>query len=322
MKADRWKFQIALAESNDDPALRIGAVFAAIAIRSQAGDMADLLRWSQTAIEWADGDPTKGNLIVGSPLAVALAFRGVARWWLGRPGWREDLREAVAIARNADATTLAFAVAWSYGLGITAGVLRPDDAALCDLEQALKIAEASGDDNALGSVKYVLAAALLYRNSEGDRERRLSMVTEVRDMCLHRRFPMSELPIIDLCVAWDRARSGDRDGAIPAMRQSAEDLHIRGQFMSCVAATAVLVETLLDQANESDLTEAETAIDRLAAVTGGGWIARDIMVLRLRVLLSRAHGDDAAYRDYRDRYRDIATSLGYEGHIDWAEAMT
>ncbi len=24
---------------------------------------------------------------------------------------------------------------------------------------------------------------------------------------------------------------------------------------------------------------------------------------------------------YRDRYRDMATTLGYEGHIDWAEAM-
>ena len=32
-------------------------------------------------------------------------------------------------------------------------------------------------------------------------------------------------------------------------------------------------------------------------------------------------GDEAAYRDYRDRYRDMATSLGFEGHMAWAEAM-
>ena len=25
--------------------------------------------------------------------------------------------------------------------------------------------------------------------------------------------------------------------------------------------------------------------------------------------------------DYRDRYRDMAKSLGFEGHIAWAEAM-
>jgi hypothetical protein len=39
------------------------------------------------------------------------------------------------------------------------------------------------------------------------------------------------------------------------------------------------------------------------------------------VLLARAQGDDTGYRDYRDRYRDMATSLGFEGHIAWAEAM-
>ena len=49
---------------------------------------------------------------------------------------------------------------------------------------------------------------------------------------------------------------------------------------------------------------------------------RDITLLRLRALLAKAHGDEAAHRDYRDRYRAMATSLGFEGHIDWAKAMT
>jgi hypothetical protein len=43
-------------------------------------------------------------------------------------------------------------------------------------------------------------------------------------------------------------------------------------------------------------------------------------LLRLRALLARAHGDPA-YTDFRDRYRDMARSLGFEGHIAWAEAM-
>jgi hypothetical protein len=46
-----------------------------------------------------------------------------------------------------------------------------------------------------------------------------------------------------------------------------------------------------------------------------------IWLLRLRALPARAHGDAAAYTDFRDRYRDMATSLGFEGHIAWAEAM-
>ena len=44
-------------------------------------------------------------------------------------------------------------------------------------------------------------------------------------------------------------------------------------------------------------------------------------VLRLRALLARAHGDEAAYRDYRDRYRAMAIFLGFEGHMKWAEEM-
>jgi hypothetical protein len=38
-------------------------------------------------------------------------------------------------------------------------------------------------------------------------------------------------------------------------------------------------------------------------------------------LVMPACGDDAAYADFRDRYRDMAKTLGFEGHIAWAEAM-
>jgi hypothetical protein len=41
----------------------------------------------------------------------------------------------------------------------------------------------------------------------------------------------------------------------------------------------------------------------------------------MRALPAQAQGDEAAYRNYRDRYRDMAKTLGFEGHIAWAEAM-
>ncbi len=82
------------------------------------------------------------------------------------------------------------------------------------------------------------------------------------------------------------------------------------------------METLLDRSAESDVAEAEAAIERLAAAPAEeGLVMRDIWLLRLRALLARAHGDEAAYRDFADRYRDMAKTLGYEGHIAWAEAM-
>ena len=71
-----------------------------------------------------------------------------------------------------------------------------------------------------------------------------------------------------------------------------------------------------------DVVEAEAAIERLAAAPADeGLVLRDVWLLRLRALLARAHGDEVRYREHRDRYRDMARTLGYEGHIAWAEAM-
>jgi uncharacterized protein YicC (UPF0701 family) len=82
------------------------------------------------------------------------------------------------------------------------------------------------------------------------------------------------------------------------------------------------VETLLDRGTDGDVAEAEAAIERLAAARAEEGLAiREIWLLRLRALLARAHRDDAAYADFRDRYRDMAKTLGYEGHMKWAEAM-
>jgi hypothetical protein len=82
------------------------------------------------------------------------------------------------------------------------------------------------------------------------------------------------------------------------------------------------VETLLERGTHDDVAEAEAAIERLAtAPLDEGLVICEIRLLRMRALLAKAHGDETAYRDYRDRYRAMATSLGFEGHMNWAEAM-
>jgi Beta-ketoacyl synthase, N-terminal domain len=52
-----------------------------------------------------------------------------------------------------------------------------------------------------------------------------------------------------------------------------------------------------------------------------GLVMREIWLQRLRALQARAQGDVGAYTHFRDRYRDMARTLGLEGHIAWAEAM-
>ena len=136
--------QMALLESIGDPAPTIGLASVAFCNWADGGEFGELLRWSQTVVDLADGDPAKGaGFSVGSPLAVALAWRGTARWWLGRPEWRQDLHNAVAMARDSDPATLACVVAWTYGIAMLYGVLRADDSALRVFEEAVQTAEGS-----------------------------------------------------------------------------------------------------------------------------------------------------------------------------------
>ena len=95
-----------------------------------------------------------------------------------------------------------------------------------------------------------------------------------------------------------------------------------GQPASWVVAIGILVETLLDRGAKGDMAEAEAAIDRMANLPATeGWVLRDMLALRLRALLAKAVADEMSYRDFRDRYRAKAESLGFEGHMQWAEAM-
>lgn len=107
--------QMALLESIGDATLTMGLAFVPFINWFDVGEFGEILRWSQTIIDLAEGDPAKGTGFgLGSPLAFALAFRGVARWWLGRPGWRQDLYDAFAMARNSDPATVALLHGWTY----------------------------------------------------------------------------------------------------------------------------------------------------------------------------------------------------------------
>jgi hypothetical protein len=315
--------QMALLESIGDPALTIAAAYAAIAIKGDTGEMADILRWSQTVVDLAEGDPVKGaNFGMGSPLAAALVWRGIARYWRGRDGWRQDLDDAVAMARTSDPATHALVVSYKYSSAILNGVLRPDDSAVREIEEALQIAEGLSGDTALGLVKASLSLVLLSRDAPADRHRGLKLLTQVRDMWLRERSRLYLIPFADVYAARERARRGDRDGAIPVMRKAVNQMYQAGRFGYGVPVTGVLVETLLERGAEGDLAEAQEAIDRLANLPADeGPAMLEITLLRLRALLARTRGDEAAYRDFRDRYRDMASSLGFEGHIAWADAM-
>ena len=122
------------------------------------------------------------------------------------------------------------------------------------------------------------------------------------------------VPVVDIHLAQQKARSGDLDGAIGLARAVLDDLFDSGGAIWSVLATTVLVEALLRRGADGDLQDAQTEIDRLAAVpTDPGFVLHEIWLLRLRALLARARGDEAGYRDFRDRYRAMATELWLRG---------
>jgi hypothetical protein len=312
--------QMALLESIGDPNLTVGLTFVPFINWYDAGEFGELLRWSQTVIELTEGDPAIGaGFGIGSPLALALAFRGVAHWWLGRPGWRRDFGDALEMARNSDATTLALVAGWCFG-GIFFGVLRADDSSLELCEEALQSAQAESGDIALLFAKYELGAVLLYRDNTADRSRGFELVVEACTW-LRERIP-SLVPITEVWAARETFRRGDRDAAITVIRKAAQELPLSERPGYGVYAIAVLAEALLERGGQGDLAEAEAAIESLAQLRADeGWVIRDIFVLRLNALAARARGDDVAYRGLVTRYRALAESLGYEGHIEWAETM-
>jgi class 3 adenylate cyclase len=316
---------MALIESLDDPTLTVGLSFAPIFAKMESAEWCDVLLWSQRVIDLADGDPSKGNFLFGSPLAGVLTSRAMARYCLGSPGWSDDVQEALAMARGADPMSYATVVSLIYPAGISFGVLRPNDSAMREIEDALQIAERSGDDIALGLARMTLGVALLHRGTEKDCERGRQLLAEVSEVFRRRRHNLGELPFVEVYMAREQARRGDRDDAIRLMGASVDQLFADGRLLGWgVPATGVLVKTLLDRGGAGDIAEAEAAIERLAAAPtddGEPEPARDIWLLRLRALLAHARGDAAAYAQLRDSYRDMARTLQFDGHLAWADAM-
>jgi class 3 adenylate cyclase len=314
---------MAVIESVGDPTLTVGLSFAPTYAKAESAEWSDALRWSQRVIDLADGDPAKGNFIFGSPLAIAFTNRAMARYCLGRPGWRDDVSHGLALARSADPLSYGAVVGWVYFAGIPFGVLAADEPTVREIEHVLRISERSSDDLALALARMTLGTALAHRPTAAERERGQKLLAEVGEVFLRGGHNLSELPIVDVYSARESARCGDLDDAIPRIRAAVDHLFRDERLLAWgVPATGVLVEILLERGAAADAAEAQAAIERLAAAPADkGLVIRDIWLLRVRALLARAHGDAAAYAHFRDRYRDMAKTLGFEGHIEWAEAM-
>jgi adenylate cyclase len=310
-----------LLESIGDPMLILGLSIAPSNVKFQAGEATEGLRLAQRVIDLAEGDPTKGALVIGSPLATATALRGSNRYCLGLPGWKEDLNRGVAMARTVDTTSHIATVLWKYGFAVQVGAVQPDAVADRDTAEALEIAESSGDDFAVNSAR-VSRGLVLIHQGDSQRAAGLALIAQYREAHQRHGYAQSAVRFADAEIAREKARVGDVDGAIALARAIVNHLFDAGEMITRAAATAVLVESLLQRGSPADLTDAQAAIDRLAAVpTDPGFVLFEIPLLRLRALMARANSDEVGYREFAECYRKRANDVGYEGHMALAEEM-
>ncbi len=309
-----------LLESIADPALTLMLIVAQS--MWMAGQPAEGLRLAQRVIDLADGDPTKGSLgPIGSPLAMAIMMRGSCRYCLGAPGWREDLDQSITLTRSVDAMTLITPVLYKYRFAAHAGAVLPDAAADRDTAEAMRRAEHSGDDFQVDAARVSRGLVLIHQGGS-QRAAGFALLAEFREANLRHGYAKDVVRTVDTEIAKEKARTGDIDGAIQLARAVVDYSFDAGDVLSLGEAVRVLAESLLQRGTSADLTEAQAAIDRLAAEpTDPGFVLFELPLLRLRALLAQARGDAATYAQFRDRYRNMAKTLGFEGHIALAEAM-
>ena len=189
----------------------------------------------------------------------------------------------------------------------------------------LEIAERSAEDFTLTMARMVRGIALVHQGVDDDagRAEGFDLLAQVREAVQREQFNGHMVPIVDLQYAKEKIRTGDIAGAIELSRAVVEQQYDTEEIECCGAAVTVLIDALLARGTDADLREAQAAVDRLAAVpTEPGFILFEVVLLRLRALLARARGELADYREFAQRYRQMATSLGFQGHMATAETMT
>jgi hypothetical protein len=224
------------------------------------------------------------------------------------------------MARDADPISRAVAVTYTYANAIACGVIAVDDLALRDIDDALQSAERAADDLALATALYVKASAL-WNLGPVEHEKAVNLLGRFFEMAVSGRYYPFMLPVAEMRFAEERISRGDR-GAVPLLVAGLDELYDSGLLSYCPWGTDLLVEALLKGGTEKDIQDAGVALDRLSALSRlDGSVFRDLILLRSRALVARARGDEAGFRDFATRYRDMAVSHDYAGHMAIAEEM-
>ena len=288
---------IALLERIGDPALTVMAAGAVVA-KYWTAEMAECLRLANRVIDSSGGDVTADNLVAGSPVKGIYGITGTARWCLGLPGWKDDLRTSLALVRRADPAARGIGIYYVYVSAVPNGVLLSDATALRETADTLDILERHGDNFGLNMARSARAVVLAHQDGPSARRpsncsqrcATRSSTTATAGWTCRTSIPTSppRRPASATWTAPSRSLVGPRGpprrGRIPFLRTGH---HRAGRIPA-------------GPRRRRRPTGSRGRIDRLVAAfpTDPGMTLVEVSSLRLRALLAQANGDEAGYREF------------------------
>ena len=156
---------VTLVDAVDDPAVAAMQLPIGSMAKLMSGEITEGLRLAQRVIDLCDRDRYLGNVVVESPLTLALMLRAAARMLTGAPGWKQDMLSAAADTREFAPIGAGVALTWRYAVGVVAGAFRADSAAVWETA-SLAFAEQMADDlNAVAARR--ICMPWFWRNTTG-----------------------------------------------------------------------------------------------------------------------------------------------------------
>jgi len=249
---------------------------------------------------------------VNSSVARATAVCGVSRIVTGdtEHGQRE-LRLGIEQARQTDAVTFAAVMSLKCALA-PVGLEPPDAATLADAREALRRAEAVGDNFATACALWACGSMLL-RLDGGSTDTGVEYLKSARDIITKHRTVVVALAPIEADLAILTARLGDRDDAIETMRTviGRQLTNFDVTFMG--VTIPVLIQLLVDRGRPDDLAEATVMVQGME--TQAAQLNLRAMTFCAAFCKTVIAETDSAKSAAMSEYREAAERVGARGDI-------
>src|SRR6185437_10441833 len=204
-----------------NPTLTVALLIAALIAKFGTGELSEVLGLAQRIIDETKGDPHAGNVLIDSPVTVAVTLRAAAGMCKGAPAWRDEVDRAVPLCAEFEPGVRAVLLLYVYGIGVANGLIVPDDGMLRESQETLRVAEERGDEFALASARF-LRGLILAEHDGAQRADGFELLAQSRETALRDRANQAALQQLKVERAKEERRGGDLDSAVAALRAVVE----------------------------------------------------------------------------------------------------